>query len=95
MTSAETAARFRARYEKRLAHMPKLIANTTIEAAGFREYVLGLLSERLVRPTRVVHRMAIDDWGAVSRRTIERALSRLVKDGSAVRTAAGYTRRRM
>jgi hypothetical protein len=91
MTSAESAARFRAMYEGRLGHLPELIRDTTRHAAMFRSVVLDSIGH-FPRPFRVVLNLVTNDWGTVNERRLYNAIGRLIADGQVARTPDGYKR---
>lgn len=94
MTSAETAARFRSRYEARGAHLPEMIRRAWWRAGQFREVVLESISAYTPRGTVSIYRDVIDNWGDVGMRRFYRAIARLVSDGAIVRTPDGYVKAR-
>lgn len=74
--------------------MIQLAMAEATKISGFRQVVLGHVSKFIPRHTGQVHARVLTEWGEVSRRATERALSFLYRLGLVVRTGDGYLRAR-
>lgn len=61
---------------------------------GFRAVVHAHVARLTPRPTRVIYDRVIGEWGDVTRRSVERALSDLRRAGAIVSGPDGHMRAR-
>jgi hypothetical protein len=67
-------------------------ANHGTRSGSFDSYVLGRIGRLTPKQPAELHSEIVNDWGAVSYRTLARSIARLRRAGRIVHTGDGYVR---